>query len=302
MKEINLPSQHGNLRGVVWDDVQSPIGTVQIAHGLAEYHGRYVETADFLNSAGYIVYCNDHLGHGLHISDGKLKGYFKEKGGYDAVVDQLAEMNLHVRKENPSLNHYILSHSLGTSLTLSLLQRNISFHGVILSAAFSVSPGFLFLNNLLLWPEYTFKDRKSVSNEMEKHTTLKHNSFFEPNRTTHDYLSGDNIKVDEYIADPYCGFPKTIQLWKDLASGFENLWTKESFSSMDLNIPFLVLTGDKDPINENGKQAKEISELLIECGFKTEFKSYQDMRHEPLTEIKRKTILKEINDFLKSNI
>ncbi len=302
MKEINLPSQHGNLRGVVWDDVQSPIGTVQIAHGLAEYHGRYVETADFLNSAGYIVYCNDHLGHGLHISDGKLKGYFKEEGGYDAVVDQLAEMNLHVRKENPSLNHYILSHSLGTPLTLSLLQRNISFHGVILSAAFSISPGFLFLNNLLLWPEYTFKDRKSVSNEMEKHTTLKHNSFFEPNRTTHDYLSGDSIKVDEYIADPYCGFPKTIQLWKDLALGFKNLWTKESFSSMDLNIPFLVLTGDKDPINENGKQAEKISELLIECGFKTEFKSYHGMRHEPLTEIKRKTIMKEINDFLKSNI
>tara|TARA_Y100000591_G_C21800777_1_gene681941 strand:- start:516 stop:1424 length:909 start_codon:yes stop_codon:yes gene_type:complete len=302
MKEINLPSQHGNLRGVVWDDVQSPIGTVQIAHGLAEYHGRYVETADFLNSAGYIVYCNDHLGHGLHISDGKLKGYFKEEGGYDAVVDQLAEMNLHVRKENPSLNHYILSHSLGTPLTLSLLQRNVTFHGVILSAAFSISPGLLFLNNLLLWPEYTFKDRKSVSNEMEKHTTLKHNSFFEPNRTTHDYLSGDNIKVDEYIADPYCGFPKTIQLWKDLATGFKNLWTKESFSSMDSNIPFLVFTGDKDPINENGKQAQEISELLIECGFKTEFKSYQDMRHEPLTEIKRKTILKEINDFLKSNI
>ena len=37
MKEFNLPSQHGNLRGVVWDDVQKPIGTVQIAHGLAEF-------------------------------------------------------------------------------------------------------------------------------------------------------------------------------------------------------------------------------------------------------------------------
>ena len=50
MKEFNLPSQHGNLRGVVWDDVRNPIGTVQIAHGLAEYHGRYIETAEFLNN------------------------------------------------------------------------------------------------------------------------------------------------------------------------------------------------------------------------------------------------------------
>ena len=43
MKEFNLPSQHGNLRGVIWDDVQNPIGTIQIAHGLAEYHGRYIK-------------------------------------------------------------------------------------------------------------------------------------------------------------------------------------------------------------------------------------------------------------------
>ena len=85
MKEFNLPSQHGNLRGVIWDDVQNPIGTIQIAHGLAEYHGRYIETAKFLNDLGYIVYCNDHLGHGLHILAGKPKGYFKEEGGYDAV-------------------------------------------------------------------------------------------------------------------------------------------------------------------------------------------------------------------------
>ena len=302
MKEFNLPSQHGNLRGVVWDDVRNPIGTVQIAHGLAEYHGRDIETAEFLNDLGYIVYCNDHLGHGLHISDGKLKGYFKEKDGYDAVVDQLAEMNLYIRKENSSLNHYILSHSLGTPLTLSLLKRNISFHGVVLSAAFSLSPGLLFLNNLLLWPEYTFNDRKSVSNEMEKHTTLKHNSFFEPNRTTHDFLSGDKTKVDEYIADPYCGFPKTIQLWKDLVLGFKNLWTKKSFSSIDLNIPFLVLTGDKDPINENGKQAQEISNLLIECGFQAEFKSYEGMRHEPLTELERDIVMKRIGKFFESNV
>ena len=302
MKEFSHPSQHGNLRGVIWDDVQNPIGTVQIAHGLAEYHGRYIETAQFLNSLGYIVYCNDHLGHGLHISDGKLKGYFKEEGGYDAVVDQLAEINSHIRKENPSLNHYILSHSLGTPLTLSLLQRNVSFHGVVLSAPFSITSGLLFLNNLLLWPEYTFNDRKSISNEMEKHTTLKHNSFFEPNRTTHDFLSRDEVKVDEYIADPYCGFPKTIQLWKDLVVGFKDLWTKKSFSSMDTKIPFLVLTGSEDPINDKGKQAQEISNLLIDCGFKAEFKSYEGMRHEPLTEIQRDTVMHKIKEFFGSNI
>ena len=301
MKEFSLPSEHGNLRGVAWDEVKNPIGTVQIAHGLAEYHGRYNETARFLNNLGYSVFCNDHLGHGLHISDGELKGFFKDENGYDAVVDQLAEMNSHIRKEYPSLNHYILSHSLGTPLTLSLLQRNVTFNGVVLSAAFSISPLFLLLNKLLLWPEYTFNDRKSLSNEMEKHTTLKHNSFFEPNRTTHDFLSRDKRKVDEYIQDPLCGFIKTIQLWKDLTIGFKNLWSKKSFLLMDQNIPFLVFTGDEDPINENGKQAQKISNLLIDCGFKTEFTSFKGMRHEPLTELDRVSVMEKISEFFKSN-
>ena len=301
MKEFALPSQHKNLRGVVWSDVKNPIGTVQIAHGLAEYHGRYHEVAEFLNNKGFIVYCNDHLGHGLNISDGSTEGYFKKERGYSAVVDQLAEMNLYIRKENPSLRHYMLSHSLGTPLTISLLKRNISFNGVVLSAAFSVNSTLLFLNNLLLWPEYAFKDKKKVSKEMEKHTTLKHNAFFKPNRTTHDYLSRDKRKVDEYIADPYCGFPKTIQLWKDLILGFKNLWTNKSFAEIDSEIPFLIITGDEDPINDKGKQAERIYNLFIDCGFKAEFELYQGMRHEPLTEIDRGIVFDRVAKFFKEN-
>lgn len=301
MKEFALPSQHKNLRGVVWSDVKNPIGTVQIAHGLAEYHGRYHEIAEFLNNKGFIVYCNDHLGHGLNISDGSTEGYFKKERGYSAVVDQLAEMNLYIRKENPSLRHYMLSHSLGTPLTISLLKRNISFNGVVLSAAFSVNSTLLFLNNLLLWPEYAFKDKKMVSKEMEKHTTLKHNAFFKPNRTTHDYLSRDKRKVDEYIADPYCGFPKTIQLWKDLILGFKNLWTNKSFAEIDSETPFLIITGDEDPINDKGKQAEGIYNLFIDCGFKAEFELYQGMRHEPLTEIDRRIVFDRVAKFFKEN-
>ena len=77
---------------------------------------------------------------------------------------------------------------------------------------------------------------------------------------------------------------------------------QKSFSSIDLNIPFLVLTGDKDPINENGKQAQEISNLLIECGFQAEFKSYEGMRHEPLTELERDIVMKRIGKFFESNV
>ena len=302
MKEFSLPSQHGKLRGVVWDEVANPIGTVQIIHGLVEYHGRYQETAEYLNKNGFIVFCNDHLGHGLNITDGNLKGFFKEENGYEAVVDQLGEMNSHIRKNYPMSKHFVLSHSLGTALVISLLKRNIYFDGVLMSAAFSVSNMMIYLNKILLLPEFLFQGKKSISLEMEKFTTQKHNSFYEPNRTTHDYLSSDKEKVDEYIADQLCGYPNTTQLWQDLSTGFINLWTKKTFSKIDNNIPFYLITGDKDKVNNDGKQAEDIHGLLIESGFKSELEIFKGIRHEPFQEKQRKKVFESVLNFYLSNL
>ena len=93
MKKLALESSYETLRAAVWDNVQNPKGTIQIAHGLVEYHGRYDDLANFLNKNGYIVFCNDHLGHGLHVKNGSKKGYFSEEDGYENVVNQFAEMN-----------------------------------------------------------------------------------------------------------------------------------------------------------------------------------------------------------------
>ena len=166
MKEFSYPSKHGKLRGVIWDEVKNPIATVQIFHGLVEYHARYDETAKFLNKHGFIVYCNDHLGHGLNVTHGGSKGFFKEENGYEAVVDQLSELNAIIRKERPTIKHFVLSHSLGTCFLLSLLKRNVFFDGVVMSAAFSINKFMLILNKMLLLPEYFIKGKTGISEEL----------------------------------------------------------------------------------------------------------------------------------------
>ena len=301
MKLFELPSEHGYLRGAIWDNVKKPKGTVQIAHGLVEYHDRYNEFAEFLNAHGYVVYCNDHLGHGLHVKKGKLKGYFSEDNGYEAVIDQLAEMNSVIRKTHPSLQHYFLGHSLGTALGLSFLKRNITFEAVILSAPFSNNDFILFLFGIFVWPEYKFKGKKAICMEMEKHTSVKHNSFFKPNRTAHDYLSRDNEKVDSYVEDELCGFPKTTQMWLDLKKGFTGLWTKKSYKEIDPETRMLVITGDKDPINNMGKQAERMHNLFVDVGLNSQLEVYPNMRHEPLNEIGREKLFKKILKFLNAS-
>ena len=302
MKEFSYPSKHGKLRGVIWDEVKNPIATVQIFHGLVEYHARYDETAKFLNKHGFIVYCNDHLGHGLNVTCGGSKGFFKEENGYEAVVDQLSELNAIIRKERPTIKHFVLSHSLGTCFLLSLLKRNVFFDGVVMSAAFSVNRFMLILNKMLLLPEYFIKGKMGISDEMEKLTTQKHNSFFEPTRTSHDYLSSDKRKVDEYVEDELCGYPNTTQLWQDLANGFQNLWTKLTFSAFDEKIPFHLISGDQDKVNNDGSQAENIHNLLIESGFKSELKIFKGMRHEPFQEKERQKVFESILDFYIENI
>ena len=95
MKEFSYPSKHGKLRGVIWDKVKNPIATIQIFHGLVEYHARYDETAKFLNKHRFIVYCNDHLGHGLNVSHGGPKGFFKEESGYEADTNRITHARHH---------------------------------------------------------------------------------------------------------------------------------------------------------------------------------------------------------------
>jgi alpha-beta hydrolase superfamily lysophospholipase len=51
-----------------WDTAtKPPLGIVQIAHGIAEHALRYDRLAQALTNAGWLVYANDHHGHGKSI-------------------------------------------------------------------------------------------------------------------------------------------------------------------------------------------------------------------------------------------
>ena len=302
MKEFSIKGEHGNLRGAKWLQATNPHSTVQIIHGLAEHHKRYDLTAKALNDEGFQVYCNDHLGHGLHVKDGKLRGYLDKSDGFDKVVDQIIELNSFIRKEHPAKKHFLLAHSLGTVICLAVLRKNIHFDGIILSAAFSRNNIEMFLNNLVLWPEYKLSDPKKINSTMEEFTTKKHNSFFKPNRTTHDYISSDNENVDEYIEDDLCGFPMTNQFWMDLKNGCTNLWKKDTYKKFNKKIPFFFITGSFDTVNNMGKQAFDMHQKFLELGFSTKFKAYEKSRHEPLSDVEKETVWKDVSDFFKANL
>ena len=83
--EFYFPSSDGKTLIHVnqWTPNDRPIlGVVQIAHGVAEYGGRYAPFARYLCAHGYVVVANDHLGHGLSVIDGAPMVYLGEQNGW----------------------------------------------------------------------------------------------------------------------------------------------------------------------------------------------------------------------------
>ncbi len=50
-----------------WEPEETPWGVVQIVHGIAEHVRCYDDFARYLNSFGYLVVAEDHMGHGKSI-------------------------------------------------------------------------------------------------------------------------------------------------------------------------------------------------------------------------------------------
>ena len=59
-------------------DFSSIKGVVQISHGMAEYSNRYSKFIIALCNAGYAVFINDHVGHGLSVDSKEMLGFFGE--------------------------------------------------------------------------------------------------------------------------------------------------------------------------------------------------------------------------------
>ena len=81
-REFTFPSADGKtaIHAVEWLPEGAPRAVLQIAHGVSEYVLRYEDFAGYLTERGFAVVGNDHLGHGLSVSDGAPRLYFGPKG------------------------------------------------------------------------------------------------------------------------------------------------------------------------------------------------------------------------------
>jgi alpha-beta hydrolase superfamily lysophospholipase len=251
-----------------WQGADAPRAVVQIAHGMGEHSLRYRPLADALTAAGYVVYANEHRGHGPRAAQRKELGEFGPRG-FAGLVDDMALLSRHARGEHPGLPLILLGHSMGSFATQYYLVR----HGELLAGAALSGTAALDLLGAALQSGFKLEDMNAALPDV---------------RTPFDWLSRDPAQVDAYIADPLCGFTVTAEGMGSMFAGLAELTADAMRSRIRPDLPLYLFVGDEDPVSNKAQWFHPLVQRYREAGLRdVSCHVFGGARHEVLNETNR---------------
>ena len=291
------------IRLRVWLPEGQPVGTLQIAHGLAEHCERYDGLARFLADNGLAVFANDHLGHGKSVADPSEKGFFDADDGWMKVVKDMHTVYGLMCEQFPSLPHFLLGHSMGSFLARTyLFTWPEEFDGVLLCGTGHLKRPVI-LTGRALAGTLAAASPKARGKVLNQTFFGNSNRCFQPARTDYDWLTRDETVVDAYLQDPMCGFVCTNRLYADMMRGLMLVTDPKNMEKMDKDKPVLFFSGSMDPVGENGEGVRRAFEAFLACGMRNvEMKLYEGGRHELFNELNRREVCDDVLAWINDKI
>lgn len=287
-----------------WSDNGQCDAAIQIVHGMAEHALRYDDFAECLVNNGFVVYANDHRGHGLTAGTFENTGYFADKNGWEIVTDNVYQLSGIIKKDNPDIPLFLFGHSLGFIITGNYISKYPdSINGVIFSGT-SYNPTFLLMfGKIVANLQRLFLGKKHRSKLLNSLSFGSFNKKFKPAGTAFDWLSRDKHQVDKYINDKFCGFVCTTSFFADMFSGILNIQKNKTFQKTPADLPILLICGEMDAVGNFTKGAKKVYESYKNNGVRDiEIILYKDGRHEILNEINKEQVYSDILSWIKKRL
>ena len=275
-KRFQFTSADGlSIACVKWSGHHHVRGVVQIAHGLGEHMGRYAALAETLVQGEFVVYGNDHRGHGL---TAKPSGNFGDfgPGGFDQLVEDMVSLRVIAKKEHPGKPYILLGHSMGSFAAQQfILDHSHSINGLVLSGS-GILDGLVSVAQSVPAGEDPMKLM---------------NASFEPARTPFDWLSRDNAEVDAFIADPLCFPSLKVQSMESFLDAFPRLADPREIRKVRGDLPIYILSGSEDPVGQRLEGVRAFIERYRNAGITSiAHDFYPGGRHEMLHELNRREV------------
>jgi alpha-beta hydrolase superfamily lysophospholipase len=272
-KEFHFKSKDGlRIACARWDSHRPARGVIQIAHGLGEHIGRYFELIESLREAGFVVYGNDHRGHGRTARSREEFGDYGE-GGFDLLVDDMVELSSIANEEHPEKPFILLGHSMGSFAAQQyVLDHSHLIDGLVLSGSGA-------LDGLA----------RIASSAPAKSNFL--NAAFEPARTPFDWLSRDPAVAEAFMKDPLCFPTLTSASTASFLGASARLADPASLAKIRPDLPIYLLAGSEDPVGERLAGVRTLMDRYRKAGIlDIALDSYQGGRHEMFNEINRSEV------------
>lgn len=293
----------GKIHACRWEPDEAPKAVVQLVHGIAEYVERYDTFARFLNSLGYLVVAEDHMGHGGSICNETPKGCFK--GGWMSAIADSYRLLEDTHKAFPDIPYVLFGHSMGSFMARSILAKypdsGISA-AVICGTAWMATP-VVAMGAMLCKASCLLRGETKTNKMLSDIAFGKNNDRVEHPRTKSDWLSRDDAIVDAYEADPLCGFLPSAGLLRDMMNGILYIQKNDTLNAMKKDLPILFIAGGDDPVGDYGDGVRKAAEEFKKHGMKdVSVKIYPLCRHEILNELNKEAVFADIVKWMENAI
>ncbi len=278
----------------------TPVGVVQIAHGMIDYTARYERLADFLCANGYAVAGNHHLGHGRTAKSPDDFGYFADKNGYRYVVEDIHLMNKYLHDTFPTLPIVLLGHSMGSFLSrLYVREYPHSVNGFIIHGTGGPNPA-LGAGKLVAGLIKLIRGPRYRSTLVENLAFGAYNSRFPKEEGRNAWLTRDLERVKDRDNNEFTNFHFTISAYIDLFKMLGGCNAKSWFREYPKNMPTLIMSGDMDPVGNYGKGPRYVyKQLMINGTQNVTLKMYEGARHELFNETNYEEVFDDILSWIK---
>lgn len=271
---------------------------ILICHGMAEHIGRYDSFMSFLTNHSYICVAYDQRGHGKTAGSVDKCGYMDDVDNFEALVQDLHTVFLHIKHDYPKYPVILFGHSMGSFVSERYVQLyGDTLDGVILSGS-SLNKGFYYSFARKLTSIITKMKGRTYKSPFVHHSSFtSFNKKFRPNTTSVDWLSKDMENNKAYEKDEYCGNVFSVSYYKDLTNGFKTIL--DNFELVPNLLPIYIMSGQEDPVGKFSKGPIALQKKYLHVGVHdVSLKLYPTGRHEMLNETNKDEVYQDILTWL----
>lgn len=288
------------LANKIWKPKNLPDGLIYIAHGMNESFEYYEEFANYAVINNKAVFMHEARGHGRTAGDPYSDTYFTSAGdaGERAIENYREDLYnglIAAKKLYPGIPVTIVAHSLGTIVTLSLIENHKNIADNIVLIGMPAPKTNKEYDRLIDMAEQEIKEYggKTASRLVYQEIFSKVNERFEEDNPL-AFITRDTALNSEAMKYPFTKVIFNNFFFYNFLQTQKEVYQIRNIAKIDKELPILLLSGSDDYVTDYSFGTIEIGRRMKQTLYNIDIKIYPGARHSLLRETNRNEIMSYI--------